>query len=570
MKTRNLIHHIILMTVCLVGTLSAYAQGIVVTMNDGTEQRFSEETIQEMFLSGYDGIDLSKGFTIKVNGEEIFFSAEELAKVSVYGYEPVNIKETPAEAIDLGLPSGRKWASYNVGATEPEGYGSYFAWGELFDKDTYEWSNYKYCNGHRYSLTKYVDRSSYGRMDGQRVLLPEDDVAQQRWGGGWRTPTHEDQLELISNCEKTAEEVNGVKGTRFTGPNGNSIFLPKSGYAALNQWTLHRDGYYWSSTITYRTPAQTLVDDYSAWIVQMYGSNTSTAYSSMERCYGLPIRPVRDDLSIAQKDTNMTVGSVLVFPVMTGSKHYAASSSDPSIATATVEGCNVTVTAISSGEVIITVSDTEYDQSVTLNIIVNGANQGNAPEDAGPLDLGLPSGTRWATMNVGAKAPEEYGVYYSWGETFEKDQYGWEQYTHCDGSRSTCKSLGDNISGTEYDAAHVVWGGQWCMPTAEQVKELFDQCQRKHEQRNGVYGTVFTGPNGNSIFMPFSGYRGEYGNGGVASMPGDFWSDGFIWTSTPASNTTAYSLKFGAMGDGNTKNTNDRNEALPIRAVVNR
>ena len=135
---------------------------------------------------------------------------------------------TGSRAVDLGLSV--KWASCNVGATSPEEYGGYYAWGETEEKSDYSWSTYKYCNGTYDSMTKYCTSSSYGTVDNKTTLEPEDDVASVKWGGNWRMPTTEEQQELIDKCTWEWTTLNGVNGYRVTGPNGNSIFLPGAGY----------------------------------------------------------------------------------------------------------------------------------------------------------------------------------------------------------------------------------------------------------------------------------------------------------------------------------------------------
>ncbi|MBQ6208962.1 MAG: hypothetical protein IJK42_04210 [Prevotella sp.] len=155
------------------------------------------------------------------------------------------------------------------------------------------------------------------------------------------------------------------------------------------------------------------------------------------------------------------------------------------------------------------------------------------------IDLGLPSGTKWACCNVGACKSEEYGGYYAWGETEEKEVYNWSTYIHCDGNEDTCHDLGSDISGTEYDVAHVKWGGDWVMPTAGDIKELLDHCKSEWTTLNGVKGRKFTGSNGNSIFLPAAGYRwgGDlYGTG----------SSGYYRSSTQYSSYSnrAYYLDF--------------------------
>ena len=161
--------------------------------------------------------------------------------------------KTSHEYVDLGLPSGLKWATCNVGATTPEEYGDYIAWGEVEPKTTYNWSTYKYCAGSSSTMTKYCSQSSYGNngfTDSKTVLDPEDDAAAVNWGGAWRMPTDEEWDELIDECRWTWTTENGVYGRKVTGPNGNSIFLPAAGY--MREGTLSYAGsygYYWSSSL---------------------------------------------------------------------------------------------------------------------------------------------------------------------------------------------------------------------------------------------------------------------------------------------------------------------------------
>ena len=151
------------------------------------------------------------------------------------------------------------------------------------------------------------------------------------------------------------------------------------------------------------------------------------------------------------------------------------------------------------------------------------------------IDLGLPSGTRWACCNVGATTPEGYGEYYRWGETTpfaEGDTEETYPYMGVD--------LGDNIAGTQYDAAMANWGTPWRMPTYEQIQELLDNCTYTWTEQNGVNGGEFTGPNGGVIFLPAAGYR--YTSGGTAIY--DVGSGGHCWSSSADSDTGARTLHF--------------------------
>lgn len=132
------------------------------------------------------------------------------------------------------------------------------------------------------------------------------------------------------------------------------------------------------------------------------------------------------------------------------------------------------------------------------------------PNDDHPhrIDLGLPSGTKWACCNVGALRPEGYGDLFAWGETTMKDsEYTWGTYTHSDdGTIYTLHDLGIDIAKTAYDAAAVNLGSNWRMPTFEQLKELYDNTTAAWTTLNGTNGMKFTGRNGASIFLPAAGY----------------------------------------------------------------
>ena len=156
------------------------------------------------------------------------------------------------------------------------------------------------------------------------------------------------------------------------------------------------------------------------------------------------------------------------------------------------------------------------------------------------VDLGLPSGTKWASCNVGATKPEEYGGYYAWGETEEKDVYMEETYMYYKNGEYV--NIGSDISGTEYDVAHVKWGGKWCMPTWDDFKELLDNCTYEWTTLNLVKGMKFTSKiNNNSIFLPAAGSRraGDLDNFGPYCY---YWSS----TQNPDYLGDAYDLSFGS------------------------
>ena len=197
--------------------------------------------------------------------------------------------------VDLGLPSGTLWATCNIGATSPEDYGDYFAWGETEGyndgKTDFNWSTYKWCNGSNSTMTKYCNNSSYGYngfTDDKTELDPEDDAAYVNWGPAWRMPSEEQFSELINSSYTTTEWTtqNGVYGRKITSKeNGNSIFLPAAGfryYSSLNSAGSY--GYYWSCTLS--------SDDPSSARYPCFNSSRITMYSNY-RYFGQSVRPVR-------------------------------------------------------------------------------------------------------------------------------------------------------------------------------------------------------------------------------------------------------------------------------------
>ena len=138
-----------------------------------------------------------------------------------------------AEWVDLGLPSGLLWAKCNLGASSPEEYGDYYAWGETTANEVYDWNTYKYSNGHYTRLTKYCHSSDYGYngfTDNLTTLEAMDDAATQKLGSGARMPTKAEWEELINNTTAEWTTLNGVNGRKLTASNGKSLFLPAAGH----------------------------------------------------------------------------------------------------------------------------------------------------------------------------------------------------------------------------------------------------------------------------------------------------------------------------------------------------
>ncbi|MBO4416715.1 MAG: hypothetical protein J5801_01180 [Bacteroidales bacterium] len=215
-----------------------------------------------------------------------------------------NSFSTIPEAVDLGLPSGLKWASCNVGANAPEEYGDYFAWGDVEPNYTsqnpltwkdgktgYDWVSYRFhTSGDSWTnvkFSKYNTISSYGPVDNKTVLDPEDDAAAVNWGGSWRMPTSADWTELRNECSWTWTTQNGVSGRLITGNNGNSIFLPAAGTrGGVGLADVGSYGRYWtrSSLYTYHPHDAGYLGFHSNEVYWEYGN----------RCNGFSVRPVSE------------------------------------------------------------------------------------------------------------------------------------------------------------------------------------------------------------------------------------------------------------------------------------
>jgi formylglycine-generating enzyme required for sulfatase activity len=197
------------------------------------------------------------------------------------------------EAVDLGLPSGTKWANMNVGASKPEDYGLYFAWGETvgYSSDTgdgrsFDWASYKWCNGTYDTQTKYCTTSDYGTVDNKTSLDLEDDAAYVNWGDKWRMPTIAEIQELLDNTTSEWTAQNGVYGRKFTSKsNGNYVFLPAAGYRnGSGLYYQSTYGGYWSASLNESNP-------YYALRLYFY-SEDQYASNGSRRNSGFTVRPV--------------------------------------------------------------------------------------------------------------------------------------------------------------------------------------------------------------------------------------------------------------------------------------
>ena len=199
--------------------------------------------------------------------------------------------------VDLGLPSGTLWATCNIGASSPEDYGDFFAWGETEGyysdkgKPNFDWPTYKWCNGDYNTMTKYCTKSNYGYngfTDNKTELDPEDDAAYVNWGSAWRMPTRTQLVELINSNYTTTEwtTVNGKDGRKITSKsNGNSIFLPAERYHVWGGTAIGHAGVCWSRTLNSGYP----FDAFNLF----FDSGEINVFDSFNRWNAQSVRPVR-------------------------------------------------------------------------------------------------------------------------------------------------------------------------------------------------------------------------------------------------------------------------------------
>ena len=432
------------------------------------------------------------------------------------------------EWVDLGLSV--KWATFNVGATKPEEYGDYFAWGETEPKDEFSWSNYKWCNGAYNKLTKYCPKKQSTSWDGGEEpdglsqLEFEDDAANVNWGDNWRIPMDSEWKELIDNCSCIWTEENGVYGYKVTsnkvGYEGNSIFLPATGY--YSDWSeglkdAGSNGKYWSSRLY----------DYDVLVQNVYFNYKGIGLDRDDRLLGCPVRAVYDGrkaileldrVSRTLYEGQSTVLALTVLLDKRANKTVTWETTNPKVASVDENG---KVEAKSPGVAVVSVISNEGELSAHCSVTVL---KNTKPEC---VELGL--SVKWATFNVGASKPEEYGGSFAWGETELKDNYSISNYKWCNGALNKltkyCRKSEyeywdgdgqpDGLTQLDLtdDAAFAILGDTWRMPTDAEWTELKNNCTWKYTSNyngTGVRGRIVTsnksGYTDKSIFLPDTEY----------------------------------------------------------------
>lgn len=478
----------------------------------------------------------------------------------------INASLPEPEVIDLGLPSGLKWAVCNLGATSKEDPGLYFAWGETQARDKdFNWFNYVF--GTNVNITKY------NNSDGMILLEPQDDAATAHLGGKWRTPTYNEIQELLDGCTWEWAEVGHKRGRLGTSKvNGQTIFLPTTGFYGNSElYDSDTSCNLWSSL---RQPNA----DMYAW--QLCISDTENVWREM-RVSGAPIRPVLGslqpvtDISIAHTEQDLSVGegralSATSLPSTASVTDAVWSSSNESVVM--VEKHRGYIFGKSAGTATVTVT---APSGKTAHCSVTVSEPVYPVPDA--VDLGLPSGLKWASFNLGASSQQGAGVFFSWGETVP-GAYTEASYRFYDSSSSKYTKYvtserdgtvdGKTLLDPEDDAAAVHLGGGWHTPSAEDFQELIDQCVWTSATREGVNGYEVTSKtNGAKIFLPASGTithsRGAY-------SLSDFGRSIVYWSASldPSYDLSGACIYAGITAPPKTVISNPRTYGMCIRGVT--
>ena len=528
-------------------------------------------------------------------------------------------QESRYEYVDLGLSV--YWATCNVGASKPEDFGDYFAWGEtepyytdgnaqetgqeiwkIGKSEGYAWPSYQWCEYTGTSitknlgtcLTKYNWNVNFGLVDNKVELDLLDDAAHVNWGGKWRMPTYSEIQELRNNCTWEWTSINDVEGciakSKISGYTDKWIFFPAAG---------RREGIdilFRGKSASYISSSLSAEYEWMPAYMFLLGNEKGSTYTYIGdyyRCSGYPIRPVCpperivsvDGVNMIKTLQTLSVGdyvnlSATVSPSAATNKSVEWTSNNTSVAEVDSNG-RVEARQIGTATITVTTEDGGYVAECVVNVQYGRHDY---------VDLGL--SVKWANMNVGANSPEEFGDYFAWGEVepyyngnplspdswkdgkskgYDSDSYKfyskpWDELTkYCSDSQYGYNGFHDGkiILDPEDDAAHVNWGGDWRMPTEKEWRELIDNCSLQS-------GVMLNGVKCFKITSKKSGYEDKIiylpvaNSFSVNGLSWGYWSTAYYWSSTVGYGTQSRYISF---YNGATIKSTDRSNGLSVRPV---
>lgn len=408
---------------------------------------------------------------------------------SLYSYEDLEDKPKRLEAVDLGLPSGTLWASHNLGARHYYDLGDKYAWGETHVKNS-EYS--LLVDG---SLTAYNSYEEFGAVDNRYILDPEDDAASVSLGEDWRMPTRWEFEELVDYCTASKTRIKGECGYILTSRvNSKQIFIPGiEGREVIGYYIYSAP--YWTSCAF-----QTSNGSFSAEKADLayYYGEGHLFDPSNKRSDGNYIRPVfasRAKLEgVAFMDPTLTIAlgtlktnTLLFTPVNTLDRRLVCTTSDDKVAHVDAEG---NIYALYPGTAHIVAKSVSTGISDEMDVVVESV----VPE---LVDLGLPSGNLWADRNLGATPEHEIGLFFAWGETHSKAAFNRDNYNGVPSSK--LQSSASYILSAEEDAATMILGDGWRIPTSSDFMELIENCTLKSEKGKCM---LISKINGNVLSLP--------------------------------------------------------------------
>lgn len=503
-------------------------------------------------------IEKTDGTTLRLNVNDI--------KRAIFESTFINPIGKVAEAVDLGLASGVKWASWNIGATSPTEYGGYYGWADITGQKTGT------------DVNDYPNNNPPKEISGTNY-----DIAKALWGGEWRLPSYEDLEEIYSQCNFYKSDDAII----IVGPNMNSISLPLAGSREGSEiYDTVNYGYYWSGTLHPE-------DNNCAWILNFDMVKGKYGLAGASRHFGLSVRPVygtpikitvttgnaTDITSEGATVTGTVSGSTtsITVGIIYGKTSNLDSENGTKKSTTSKDNFSVSLSGLSASTTYYyrayAVHNGTYYYGDTKNFTTKSSTTGTLNGHEW-VDLGLPSGTKWATCNVGASTATEYGYYYAWGETSTKSYYSDSNYPNGNNS-----NIPYNIAGTSYDVAKIQWGSTWRMPTFTEISELANKCSFEWTTMGGNKGAKLIGPNGNYIFLPAGGGIGKGFANGISDVSNrGIW--GYYWSATMAYrqnynevkelvfNSDGIKLRSSFLGSYYDTNTNGFNGLL-VRPVTN-